>query len=203
MFSFAASRTEGEGFSLDIFTHQLGSKPVCSLAEKLQLKMHDFGLLERRGKKSMLGCTNTRGSRSELRNLITLLTNHGLGTNTHEFWQRKGQIRSRLPQALRLRRFHLGPPSDNFRKGHFGCLMRHFPAQITLAGTYLHTHIHTCANVHASAHTYTASCPWSRLGISVEAFASTQIDSHCYQFWVATALVFVHLCIPSTQWSGQ
>lgn len=55
--------------------------------------MHDFGLLERRGKKSMLGCTNTPGSRSELRNLITSPTNHGLGTNTHKCWQGMGQIR--------------------------------------------------------------------------------------------------------------
>ena len=40
--------------ALDIFTHKLGRKPVCSLAEKLQLKMYDFGLPERR-QKSALG----------------------------------------------------------------------------------------------------------------------------------------------------
>lgn len=55
LFSLAASRTEGEGFSLDIFTHKLGGKPVCSLAEKLQLKMYDFHLPEEEGTKVSAG----------------------------------------------------------------------------------------------------------------------------------------------------
>lgn len=41
--------------SLDIFTHKLGGKPVCSLAEKLQLKMYDFHLPEEEGPKVSAG----------------------------------------------------------------------------------------------------------------------------------------------------
>lgn len=59
---FTCSRQDrGEVCSLHIFARKLGSEPVCSLAEKRQLKMYDCGLPERRGRKSTAGRANTPG----------------------------------------------------------------------------------------------------------------------------------------------
>ena len=43
---FYLQQGRGAVLALDILTHKLGRRPVCSWAEKLQLKMYDFGLPE-------------------------------------------------------------------------------------------------------------------------------------------------------------
>jgi hypothetical protein len=159
LFSFAASKTEGESFSLDIFTHKLGSEPVCTLAEKLQLKMYDFGLPERRGKNSALGYANSRGSRSKPKALPPELATGCLGNSAANSGQKWGDAKADAPAITRAHGFIVAPVCDS-TTGHLRCSTNHFQLKThlqllvcihmctwtprcTRIQTYTHTHIHT------------------------------------------------------------
>lgn len=100
---------------------------VCSWAEKLQLKMYDFGLLE--GESQTLVCADTWSSGGEQRPLITSPASRGPGTTPSKSPAETRQAQRRLQGPHPSVGDHLGLPRG-FRKGHFGNSIKPFCTEL-------------------------------------------------------------------------